>query len=32
MSKKVLGFTSRKWVAFFFGVFWGVVLGGLACS
>ena len=30
MSKKVLGFTSRKWVAFWVGVALGVVFGGLA--
>ena len=30
MSKKVLGFTSRKWVAFWAGVALGVVFGGLA--
>ena len=32
MSKKVLGFTSRKWVAFWWGLIWGVVIGGLAVS
>ena len=32
MSKKVLGFTSRKWAAFWAGVALGVVSGGLvAC-
>ena len=30
MSKKVLGFSSRKWAAFWLGVACGVVLGGLA--
>ena len=30
MSKKVLGFTSRKWVAFWWGLICGVVIGGLA--
>ena len=30
MSKKVLGFTSRKWVAFWWGLICGVVVGGLA--
>ena len=30
MSKKVLGFTSRKWAAFWAGVALGVVFGGLA--
>ena len=32
MSKKVLGFTSRKWVAFWWGLISGVVIGGLAVS
>ena len=32
MSKKVLGFTSRKWVAFWWGLICGVVIGGLAVS
>ena len=30
MSKKVLGFTSRKWLCFFTGLLAGVVMGGLA--
>ena len=30
MSKKICGFTSRKWLCFFTGLLVGVVLGGLA--
>ena len=30
MSKKILGFTSRKWDCFWFGVCVGIVAGGLA--
>jgi len=30
MSKKVLGFTSRKWLCFFTGLLTGLVVGGLA--
>ena len=32
MSKKICGFTSRKWLAFFLGVFVGVVLAGCALA
>ena len=30
MSKKVLGFSSRKWATFWLGVVLGAVCGGLA--
>ena len=30
MSKKICGFTSRKWLCFFTGLFLGIVIGGLA--
>ena len=30
MSKKICGFTSRKWPCFFVGLLLGVVIGGIA--
>lgn len=30
MSKKHLGFTSRKWLCFFTGLLLGVLIGGIA--
>ena len=30
MSKKICGFTSRKWLCFFTGLLVGVVIGGIA--
>ena len=30
MSKKICGFTSRKWLCFFTGLSLGIVIGGLA--
>ena len=32
MSKKVLGFTSRKWLCFFMGLLTGLVAGAVAAA